>query len=150
MQKVVMDSGEMTSIVSEFVWGLLSFLAPYAFVQSFFLRFILFWDAVPASLPIQRLFALTVAVCFQSHFVLLLDVLDVGIKDPAGRTHLFTLHVLILLILAVLVLPALMFFYMTRTVIRWRRTATLLSELCFLVLFWQIGRVFPTDTNKGM
>lgn len=131
------------------LWVVAAFFVPYAFVRHFFLPYILFRGAVPSSIFAQRLFAITVALCFHSHFILLLDVLDVVIREPLVRFYLLEAQMAILLTLSVFVYPTVMFFHMTRTLIKWRITATITAELLFLLGAWSIGLLFPTITKKG-
>ena len=129
--------------------NLLVLVIPYIFVQYIFLGHVLFRDSQPSSLTSQRLFALTVSICFHSHVVLLLDVLDMLIRDPAVRLALLTADVIILLALLIFVFPTCMIWYMTRTLLRWRKTGTVLLQVLLLLGAWEFGSLFPTNDQNS-
>lgn len=128
-------------------WGFFAFAGPYAFVQLFFFDSLVFGDESVATAAVyaQRLFALTVAVCVHSHWVLLADL--GGATLGGWGVRMLTIDVLVLITLLALVLPLAIFFHMTRTLISRRWLVAILLELVFLVGMWRAGSFFPPSST---
>lgn len=131
-------------------WNVLVFLLPYCFVQFHFFDAILFRDSnvAAASTATQRLFAITVALCFHSHAVLLAYVMEwMPWSANASRIILFS-DVALLVLLVYVVFPAGIFYQMTRTTVHRRLTFTLVSLIVFWTGMWRLGLFFPSVSGE--
>lgn len=133
----------------ELVGNLAAYLAPYLFVRFVFFLF-LFKDSRTASALTQNLFAVTVAFCFHSHFVLLMDVCNL-LFSVESRRRLIYLDMLALLALLVGIAPTLIAWNLMRTMVssRARPVAAAVLVVAFWVATWSLGSRFPNPPSAS-
>ena len=126
---------------------LLQNTVPYFFVR-LYLHYFIYRDSEAGSLVASHLFAATLSLCFHSHFLLILDVLDIFLPQDV-RVFLLKFDVTLLLLLLVFIFPVLIIWAMTRTITTWRKSVTIVALSCFLFSAWELGSFFPTNDEKS-
>jgi hypothetical protein len=126
-------------------WNIGALAIPYTFVNFFLFDELGFAESSSA----QRLFAATVAVSLHSHAVLLADVVEWPYDGKNRGEILLSCDVSTLLFLIYVVFPGAIFYQMTRTVVYWRKTCTILGLLTFWSLARRLGSIFPSTARSG-
>jgi hypothetical protein len=134
---------------------IIGYLIPYFFIKWIYYR-LLFQHFqliyTKEHLFTKTMFALTISVCFHSHFILIMDVMTMNSDGEENyfnqsKRWLLALDIYILLTLLVFIFPMTMSWLMTRTIITYRKLGTILGQMLFLFTAWQLGSLFPSGQN---